>query len=73
MNGNIHSVLVALKGVILWTPVPIDKVSIAIVDTPIGRIRTAIFIPWHVDPIHGGIAMTAYVADINIIGPDMVS
>ena len=30
-------------------------------------------ITWHVDPVHGSIALAAHIAHIHVIGPDVVS
>ena len=98
VDCHAHSLLVALKRVILWTPVSIDKIGITIIHAPLSRVGLAsliscdilyvsqcsyvtcdcvswhflLRITWHVDPVHGSIALAAHVAHVHIIGPDIV-
>ena len=41
MDRHAHGLLVALKRVIFWTPVSIDKIGIAIIHAPLSRVGLA--------------------------------
>ena len=67
VDGHAHGLVIAFKRVILRTPVAIDIVGIAVVQSPFSRIGTASFISWHIDPVHGSITFTTHIAHINVI------
>ena len=46
VDGHTHGLLVALKRVILRTPVTIDKVGITIIHAPLGWVGLASLITW---------------------------
>ena len=46
VDGHAHGLLVALKRVILRTPVSIDKVSVTIIHTPLSWVGLASLISW---------------------------
>ena len=37
----------------------------------LSRIRVAVLISGHVDPVHGGVALASHVAHVHVIGPHL--
>ena len=37
----------------------------------LSRVRVAILISWHVDPVHGGVALASHVAHVHVVGPHL--
>ena len=35
-------------------------------------VPVSLIFTWHVDPVHGSIALAAHIAHIHVIGPDVV-
>ena len=37
----------------------------------LSRIRVSILISWHVDPVHGSVALASHVAHVHVVGPHL--
>ena len=53
------------KGIIIHTYLKFNRCLLC-------RIGVAVLISWHVDPVHGGVALARHVAHVHVVRPHLV-